>query len=73
VRAAVRIEPWLWVLQAGGVVWLVCRVSWNFYTCIFVQCLIGKSMISQGFIGKTLPNLYRSGDFILQVLRYKLR
>jgi hypothetical protein len=30
-------------------------------------------MIQNRFLGKTLPNLYRSGCFILQVLRYKLR
>jgi hypothetical protein len=30
-------------------------------------------MIQQRFFGKTPPNLYRSGRFILQVLRCKLR
>jgi hypothetical protein len=30
-------------------------------------------MIYNYFLGKTLPSLYRSGDFILRVLRCKLR
>jgi hypothetical protein len=45
----------------------------DFLYLYFEKFMDGKAVIQTLFLGKTLPNLYRSGCFILQVLRYKLR
>lgn len=58
--------------QAGGA-WGGVPGFMDSYTGRYERCMERKSMIQKHFSGKTLPNLYRSGCFILQVLRYKLR